>query len=480
VDLNLLAALGVGWKTWTVRCSLGLVVVVIVISAGCGSGTQTRSLVDNSVETAEGAADLPSVATSGPPPSGLPDGEAGAVTTTTDLSMEGATRVVSRDLLANAGSLYVAESAAPVVWEQLLIASAGPSTRSAIVADANDEIVVAGTGEGAVVAIALMTGDVLWTRDLTAGSSLEEYNAYAMYPTIGADAVFIAASTGVVYALDIGTGAVLWESPVGGLFGGFPVVVDDTVVVARSIADIYDDMVDYAGAGVGSQGGVVAVSASTGELRWDLPTSLWSTVVSGPGSTVLVTSFDNQFVGNGAVELLDAATGDVVWTVDDMDVVTPAAVGDDVVVVAAASLVVLDDDGTVLWRTGPDWCSCTFQFPAIVDDAVVVVTNEAAVYGLDVASGRTCWGVDIGDNYGIAYPGSEGFLAIASGGAAGWIDAGTGRVAFWFPIQAQVLSVIPTAHGPIVSSSDGYVRLLGEPTTSAAPANSSAQAQCAD
>lgn len=462
------------------RCSLGLVVVVIVISAGCGSGTQTRSLVDNSVETAEGAADLPSVARSGPSPSGLPDGEAGAVTTTTDLSMEGATRVVSRDLLARAGSLYVAESAAPVVWEQLLIASAGPSTRSAVVADANDEIVVAGTGEGAVVAIAVMTGDVLWTRDLTAGSSLEEYNAYAMYPTIGADAVFIAASTGVVYALDIGTGAVLWESPVGGLFGGFPVVVDDTVVVARSIADIYDDMVDYAGAGVGSQGGVVAVSASTGELRWDLPTSLWSTVVSGPGSTVLVTSFDNQFVGNGAVELLEAATGDVVWTVEDMDVVTPAAVGHDVVVVAASSLVVLDDDGTVLWRTSPDWCSCTFQFPAIVDDTVVVVTNEAAVYGLNVASGRTCWGVDIGDNYGFAYPGSEGLLAIASGGAAGWIDADTGRVVSGFPIQAQVLSVIPTAHGPIVSSSDGYVRLLGEPTTSAAPANNAAQAQCED
>ena len=366
-----------------------------------------------------------------------------------------------------------------MLWEQLVVSSPGPSTRSAIVAVATDELVVAGTGEGTVVAVAAATGEVLWSADLTVGASLEEYNSYAMYPTIAGDAVFVAASTGVISALAIETGELLWESRVGGLFGGFPVVVDDTVIAARSSADLYDDLVDYAGSDGNRSGGVVAVSASTGEVRWELPSSLSSTVVSGRDGTVVVGSFDNQFVGNGTVAMLDAATGEEIWTLDDVDVESPAATGADVVVVAAQQLIALNGDGIELWRTSPDWCSCTFQFPTVVNDTVVVVTNEASVYGLDVRSGRTCWTVALGDNYGIAHPDSDGFASVAVGGVAGWIDTATGHVASALPLQGRALSIAPTAHGSIVSSSDGYIRMVDDPTTPDPQEGEPPQHQCA-
>lgn len=386
--------------------------------------------------------------------------------TTIDVVSGGAPSVVSRGVVEPGGSLFDAGIEPPVLWEQLVVSSPGRSPRSAVVADADDRFVVAGTGEGAVVALAAETGEVVWTRDLTHGSSLEEYNSYAMYPTIADDTVFVASSTGVLYALELATGEERWASSVGGLFGGFPAVVDDTVVVARSIADIYDDVVDYAGTDGREQGGVVAVSASTGEVRWEHPTSLWSTVVVGPDAAVVVTSYDAQFLGAGTVEMVTAATGDVVWTVGDVDVVTPAAVGDDVVVVAAAGLIALTGSGVELWRTSSDWCSCTFQFPVVADGTVVVVTNEAAVYGLDLGSGETCWGINIGDNYGIAYSGDAGVAAIASGGVAGWMDAAGGDVVSGLPIDGQALSIVATAQGSIVAGSDGLVRLVGGPQMS--------------
>jgi outer membrane protein assembly factor BamB len=177
--------------------------------------------------------------------------------------------------------------------------------------------------------------------------------------------------------------------------------------------------------------------------------------------------------------MLDAATGEEIWTRDNVDVETPAATGADVVVVAAQQLIALNGDGIELWRTSPDWCSCTFQFPTIVNDTVVVVTNEASVYGLDVRSGRTCWTVALGDNYGIAHPDSDGFASVAVGGVAGWIDTATGPVASALPLQGRALSIAPTAHGSIVSTSDGYIRMVGHPTTPDPQDGEPPQHQCA-
>ena len=348
-----------------------------------------------------------------------------------------------------------------VVWEVPLVSGEAGSARVSAIATANDDVVVAGTGDGRVVALDPANGAQRWSVDLTAGSiALEDYNSYAMYPALGGDSVYVAASTGVVYALDVATGEVRWSNDLGGLFGGYPVVVDGTVVVSRSWWDIYDDRVDYAGPGPVDNGGVVGVDADTGAVLWELDFDLQSFVAAGPPGTVIVSSFDTRFVGNGSLQLLDAATGETRWQVDGLDGDAPPTYANGVVVVAASNVVAFDLDGQEIWRTAADWFG-SFHFPVAVGDTLALVTNGAALYGLGLQTGRTCWGYSIGDNYAISYPGPPGVAAFATGPGAVWIDTRSGEPAGFLPADDMPLSVTSIGGGEVVAGLDGVVRLVG-------------------
>jgi len=170
------------------------------------------------------------------------------------------------------------------------------------------------------------------------------------------------------------------------------------------------------------------------------------------------------------VTLFDGASGEPLWEAPSLDVDTPVAVTDELVAVAASDLVVLDRiDGSERWRTPRDFCSCSFQFPAIVDGTVVVVANDGSTYGLDASSGKTIWRVNIGENYGFAHAGPPGIVALGLGGAVSWIDAASGDVLAVSRIEGQVTSVESTPYGEIVASSDGFLRLFTTPERGGSP-----------
>ncbi len=353
---------------------------------------------------------------------------------------------------------------AEVVWGRSVVDD--PSgARSAAFAVTDGEIVAVGTAEGRLVGLDAVSGDERWSVDLSGLGAVPEYNSYGIYPAIDGGDVVAAVSTGHLLAFDATTGDEIWRSQVGGLPGGFPAIASGAVVVGRSWVDVYDDSVDFGGPDEQAfLTDVVGVDRRTGEVLWDrgVPVggdgALRHAMVSAAGDDahVVVVSGDAQYTGGGAVELLDAMTGEPVWQRSGFDVDTPAAFDGRTLVAAAGDVVAFDAAGEELWRTGAGWCACTFQFPSVVGDVAIVATNEAAVHAWHAPTGRECWTFGSGDVYVTTSAAGSGAAAVAFGGSVIWLDAATGDALAVHPAEGALI-VEPIEGGAVVSGLAGVV-----------------------
>lgn len=221
-------------------------------------------------------------------------------------------------------------------------------------------LVLTATEAGTAYALDAQTGAVTWKTTLPAGVTRSV--------TASADTVFVGAE-GILVALRLSDGTNLWQSTVATAGAcGTPTVVAGLVYDATGI-----DGNDPAAKGV------VAVDASTGEVRWRYasPTAdqVYTPAISG-GRAYAVSE-------DGTVVALDAATGNVVWT-------APTGAPNEAVAALADGLVYVPTNGRTLVTLDAGTGALRWQAvivgvpfgPVIAHGMVLVGTTTGVLYAI--------------------------------------------------------------------------------------------------
>ncbi|MEQ8718513.1 MAG: PQQ-binding-like beta-propeller repeat protein [Acidimicrobiales bacterium] len=247
--------------------------------------------------------------------------------------------------------------------------------------------------------------DVSVDRDITGFASAPAFGTIAGPPP-GPGTVYVGrvgiisggADSGVVTAIDEGTGGVVWATPIGETAFVSPVTVDGTV-----FASSY-------------RGSLVALDAATGDRRWALlltdtqgvgPLAAVDTLAPSEPLLVVPTSFDAD--GDYAPPLVygvDTATGEVTWKVPlALDVTigswAPAVAGDTVVVTGRLAVDNRDaqtitygitTSGELTWSHLVEPVTTPDDVPITASPSVVFVRDgHTAVDALDATNGELLW-----------------------------------------------------------------------------------------
>jgi outer membrane protein assembly factor BamB len=266
-----------------------------------------------------------------------------------------------------------------------------------------------------VAAFSTSTGRQLWTFDAPSGFLSNPIAA-------SSSRVYISADEGPVFALDVTTGALLWQRELGGSFGGGPTVtggvvyvpggirlhaldaatgttVWDVVASQNSAANISTPAVSGGFVVVNTAFGARAFTQSSGEAVWmhDFPR------FSNSGAAIVGNAV--FAVAGRQVVKLDLATGEVIWRkwlVRGNDAVSAPAVGGGLVVVhierndprreivTARSA----DTGKIVWSVG--YAAGTMRgfpesIPAIANGVVYAAFTGGQMRAFDAVSGKKLW-----------------------------------------------------------------------------------------
>jgi outer membrane protein assembly factor BamB/subtilisin family serine protease len=271
-------------------------------------------------------------------------------------------------------------------------------------------------------------------------------------PVMAGDRAFVNTDNGTLAALDATSGEQLWTFAGSDFMRGAPAVAGGVV---------------YTGGGV--DGGIYAVDAATGALRWHLPTpgrrAIYTAPVVREGVVYAATGFTPD--RSDTLYALDAATGAVIWSVDigPSSFFGPAVADGLVVATSDAGLVALDaSTGARRWLLErPD----RFIGAPSIDGGTVYVTtslpepNPAApstrgsLLAVDATSGALRWEAQThGDGQGSS-PAVYGDLVIAGSHGLGVVaayDRATGEPAWHYGLE-----VTGGVSSSIMVTGDGYV-----------------------
>ena len=276
------------------------------------------------------------------------------------------------------------------------------------------EGMVLGCHGSQLVALAADGGETSWSTRYAKGQAWPK-SAFAM----GAEAVFMASNKGL-HAFDPSSGELLWTAKLPGAEGA-PLVFEHVCILgankglhARSLAkkgrklwayEVRDRVVGVPAYAAGvfyfyADTQLMALDATTRELRWSLPAFTPSRAAPIVGDTQLII-----MPAYGSIAALDLETGEQRWRVDGTE-----SFGDTPMALAQGRVVLRDgkgrlrayavDDGAELWisdagRTSPYGIGSAG--PIVVGDTVVCVTVEDSMSsprylsGLELASGEVRW-----------------------------------------------------------------------------------------
>ena len=213
---------------------------------------------------------------------------------------------------------------------------------------------------GYLYALNAGTGALIWKDSLPSSST----------PTVVNGVLYVAA--GPVYAINAGTGAVVWSYPVGGSEGA--------LAVANGV--VYAGSFDH---------NIYALDAGTGALIWKYTTAGY--VDSGPAvanGIVYVGGGD----GDNNVYALNAATGALIWKYATGDsIYYSPAVANGVVYVGGhdKNLYALNaSTGALLWKFATE---ANVTSPAVANGVVYFGTwaPDDELYALDANTGALLW-----------------------------------------------------------------------------------------
>lgn len=208
----------------------------------------------------------------------------------------------------------------------------------------------------------------------------DPWDLYLSSPLIHDGKVYVGSSDQRVYALELGSGKLVWTFRTGGMVHSSPALAGSNIVVGS-----WD-------------GAVYALDAASGAEQWRFQTrteqkhSIMFGIQASPsvdGATVYIGSRDGHFYA------LDAASGRRKWDYDAGGawVVGTAALDEQNVYVGTSDsglLLALDKrNGAEKYRHSTKvW---TFASPLRVGDALIGATMKGELVGLDAASGALRW-----------------------------------------------------------------------------------------
>jgi outer membrane protein assembly factor BamB len=283
-------------------------------------------------------------------------------------------------------------------------------------------------------------------------------------PTIDAGTVYIGSNDGHVYALDLATGDIRWRADLGSAVASSPATGGGLVYAAAR------------------DGSVWALEARTGARRWRMATRApipfpWGHesgdyYISSPAYVTGVTVFG---AGDGGVYAVDAATGNVKWRAQTGGRIraSPAVVGGRVFVGAFDGRIYCFDlaTGAPRWRyetAGAALNSGDFGFdrrsiqssPSVANGVVYVGARDGFLYALDAASGTLRWRFDHQVSWVISSPAVADGMIYAGSSDGHFVQAvdSTGKELWRAKTDAGVWSS-PSVAGSMVYVGDGAGRL---------------------
>jgi outer membrane protein assembly factor BamB len=269
-----------------------------------------------------------------------------------------------------------------------------------------------------------VTGSLLWRHLMDNGKTHSLATASgAVIAADGYNGVEPSGFIGGVYALDPGTGKLLWNAKAP-LSAGLA-VAGDVVYVATAIKD---DLT----------GGVTALSTGTGELLWtfDLPTT-----VDIPGGLTVADGVVYTVTSHGEIFALSAESGETIWQAADPAITfaTSPQVANGVIYVTSGHnkpdnsnpvlYALKASTGHELWQlplgTALDAFCVTDKagvvFATVIRDMTSTRLGASEVSAVNAATGRQLWQVPVaGTVYSMT---SSPGIAVYTGSSNGVLDA---------------------------------------------------------
>lgn len=228
--------------------------------------------------------------------------------------------------------------------------------------------------DGFIFALSLDAGAKLWQYRFPAvGSSYDNVGGHVTSPLVVEKQVLVGAARSL-YALDVETGAVVWEyalqSPVAS-----SVAVTDGLVYVSDFTHLY------------------ALSVADGSEKWrfefDTVSLFFAPVVLA--EQVIITSFDTVYS-------LGRSTGELLWAkqLPGLEIIPAGAYGEQIYVKSTNVLVALNNtDGAELWR----YATLNFiSLPAVTAEHLYVIDRYgegSQVLALGRADGQEVWRSDM-------------------------------------------------------------------------------------
>ncbi len=298
--------------------------------------------------------------------------------------------------------------------------------------------------DGPLFALNASTGALLWQKDINAIGNVDVVNNVLYVSSFSDNASYI-------YALDPGTGAVIWQSATQNSVESSPTVVDGIVYVNTYL-------------------NFVALDAHTGALLWQQPADSVAY-----GSPVVVNGIVYNGSGAGTLYALNARTGTLIWkkTVGSAINGSPAVL-DKLVYVSSYNspgvftvyaLNVLT--GAVYFQHPVnDSITVSDASPAPTVGGIVYVSSDSTIWALDALSGALHWKSSNAFGYGQSAPaGADNVLYVGSAGTGSVrslyaFEAGLGTVLWHYDFQSSHsnLSSPAIVNGVLyIGTGDGYM-----------------------
>jgi outer membrane protein assembly factor BamB len=191
-------------------------------------------------------------------------------------------------------------------------------------------------------------------------------------PTVVDGRVYTGTESGWLYALDAGTGKVIWSKPIGGRIAT-PVVEGDRIYVVAGTNS--------------SAGSVSALAVSDGR-------DIWRSPVNANGHQSPVVGAGLVVISSNRLYAFDQASGRYLWQHgDEFGVAYEPAIVDDLVIAADdGSLVALRPDGSTAWEVQSGVGYSGYRLRVSADGGVVYAGGfEGLVRAFDTATGSQRW-----------------------------------------------------------------------------------------